>query len=176
MAGTHLLEPESNVYNLSFVPKSSRLLRGYGRMQGIAFRSGDGRFERRTISEAVDEACRTSDCYMVNRNRGSGTRILIDRLLGGRRPRGYAVEARSHNAVAAALQQGRADWGVLIAPVAADYGLSFIPLIAEQFDFVIPENRWDRPAVVAFRALLETPDVRRRLETAGFDLSQRTSP
>ena len=53
---------------------------------------------------------------MVNRNRGSGTRILIDRLLAGRRPRGYAVEARSHNAVAAALQQSRADWGVVIEP------------------------------------------------------------
>lgn len=176
VAGTHLLEPESNVYNLSFVPGGSRLLRGYGRMQGVAYRPGDGRFEGRTTAEAVDEACRTSDCFMVNRNRGSGTRILIDRLLGGRRPRGYAVEARSHNAVAAALQQGRADWGVVIAPVAADYGLGFIPLNAEQFDFVIPESRWDRPAVVAFRKLLESPEVRRRLADVGFDLNERPQP
>jgi putative molybdopterin biosynthesis protein len=176
VAGTHLLDPESNVYNLSFVPKSSRLLRGYGRMQGIAYRPGDRRFDERTTAQAVDEACRTSDCCMVNRNRGSGTRILIDRLLAGRRPRGYAVEARSHNAVAAALQQGRADWGVVIAPVAADYGLCFLPLTAEQFDFVIPEIRWDRPAVAAFRELLESPEIRRRLADVGFDLTERPQP
>ena len=52
---------------------------------------------------------------MVNRNPGSGTRILIDRLLGGARPAGYAVQPKSHNAVAAAVAQGRADWGVAIA-------------------------------------------------------------
>ena len=165
LAGTHLLDPDSNVYNVSFVPKSARLLSGYGRMQGIAFRSGDRRFEGKSTNAAIEEACRASDCHMVNRNRGSGTRILIDRLLGGRRPRGYAVKARSHNAVAAALQQGRADWGLVIAPIARDYGLGFIPLSAEQFDFVIPEARWDRPAVVAFRELLETRDVRADWQT-----------
>jgi molybdopterin molybdotransferase/putative molybdopterin biosynthesis protein len=176
LAGTHLLDPESNVYNVSFVPRNARLLRGYGRMQGIAFRPGDRRFEGKSTAEAIDEACRARDCHMVNRNRGSGTRILIERLLAGRRPRGYAVEARSHNAVAAALQQGRADWGLVIAPVATDYGLSFIPLNAEQFDFVIPESRWDRPAVAAFRDLLEAPDVRRRLAEAGFDMNGGRQP
>ncbi len=100
----------------------------------------------------MESVSRDPECYLVNRNRGSGTRILIDRLLAGRRPRGYAVEARSHNAVAAALQQGRADWGVLIAPVAAPYGLAFVPLSEERFDLVIPGSRWDRPAVAAFRA------------------------
>jgi putative molybdopterin biosynthesis protein len=139
-------------------------------MQGIAYRPGDRRFEGRGVAAAIDAACREGDCVMVNRNRGSGTRILIDRLLAGRRPPGYAVEARSHNAVAAALQQGRADWGVLIAPVAAAYGLAFLPLSEERFDFVIPDRRWDRPAVAAFRQLLETPEVRRRLAAAGFRL------
>ncbi len=110
---------------------------------------------------------------MVNRNRGSGTRILIDRLLGASRPRGYAVEARSHNAVAAALQQGRADWGIVIAPVARAYDLGFIPMSVEQFDFVIPENRWDRPAVAAFRELLTDRAVRGRLMEAGFQLDER---
>ena len=55
---------------------------------------------------------------MVNRNQGSGTRILIDRLLAGARPRGYAVQASNHNAVAAAVAQGRADWGLAIESVA----------------------------------------------------------
>jgi putative molybdopterin biosynthesis protein len=55
---------------------------------------------------------------MVNRNAGSGTRILIDRLLEGAQPRGYAVQPRSHNAVVAAVAQGRADWGVAIRSAA----------------------------------------------------------
>jgi putative molybdopterin biosynthesis protein len=167
LAGIHLLDPETNQYNRPFLPAGARLLPGYGRMQGIAYRPGDRRFEGRSMTEAIDAAVR-GDCHMVNRNRGSGTRILIDRLLAERRPPGYAVEARSHNAVAAALQQGRADWGVVIAPVAAAYGLAFRPLSEERFDFVIPEGRWDRPAVAAFRELMETPAVRRRLAEAGF--------
>ena len=54
---------------------------------------------------------------MVNRNQGAGTRILIDQLLGPARPDGYWNQPRSHNAVAAAVAQKRADWGVTIAPV-----------------------------------------------------------
>ncbi|HZW31678.1 MAG TPA: molybdopterin biosynthesis protein [Isosphaeraceae bacterium] len=176
LAGIHLLDAETNQYNRPFLPAGATLLPGYGRMQGIAYRRGDGRFEGRSVTEAVDAACRGGDCHLVNRNRGSGTRILIDRLLAGRRPPGYAVEARSHNAVAAALQQGRADWGVLIAPVAAAYELAFLPLSEERFDFVIPDHRWDRPAVAAFRELLTTPEVRGRLARAGFHLDPETTP
>ena len=173
IAGIHLLDLESNEFNRAFVPRGARLVAGYGRMQGLAFRRDDGRFQGRDATAMIEQSTRDDGCLMVNRNRGSGTRILIDRLLGARRPRGYAVEARSHNAVAAALEQGRADWGVVIAPVAEAYDLGFIPLSAEQFDFVIPENRWDRPAVAAFRALLTDPGVRRRLREAGFQLDER---
>ena len=76
---------------------------------------------------------------MVNRNQGSGTRILIDRLLEGARPPGYAVQARSHNAVAAAVAQGRADWGVAIESVARPAGLGFLPISHERYDFVVPK-------------------------------------
>ena len=67
------------------------------------------------LKDAIDAiAAATSDpsCVMVNRNQGSGTRALIDRLLAGTRPAGYAVQPRNHNAVAAAVLQERADWGV----------------------------------------------------------------
>ncbi len=64
---------------------------------------------------------------MINRNAGSGTRILIDRLLQGDRPAGYANQAKTHNAVAAAIVQERADWGVAIVTVARQYGLGFLP-------------------------------------------------
>ena len=62
---------------------------------------------------------------MVNRNAGAGTRVLIDQLLAGARPPGYSNQPRSHNAVAAAVAQGRADWGVAIVRVARLYGLGF---------------------------------------------------
>lgn len=169
LAGLHLLDPATDTYNLPYLPESVRLLSGYGRMQGLVFRPGDARFEGRAPAEAVAAALADPGAAMVNRNRGSGTRILIDGLLDGARPPGYAVEARSHNAVAAAVAQGRADWGVAIAPVAAAYGLSFSPLRAERYDFAIPSDRWDRPAVVAFRRVLESPEGRRRLTDLGFD-------
>src|SRR5262249_19983421 len=108
---------------------------------------------------------------MVNRNRGSGTRILVDRLLGSARPTGYFVEARSHNAVAAAVAQGRADWGVAIASVARPLGLGFLPLQAEHYDFVAPVFRLSRPAVLAFLELLREPPVRQSLGELGFSVS-----
>ncbi len=137
-------------------------------MQGLVFRPGDDRFEGKSVAAQSDGRIEDPDCLMVNRNRGSGTRVLIDQLLAGRRPPGFAVEVRSHNAVAAAVTQQRADWGLAIAPVAHSYGLAFTPLRVEQYDFAIPEARWDRPAVVAFRAMLEAPETRRALTTAGF--------
>jgi putative molybdopterin biosynthesis protein len=130
--------------------------------------AGDGRFEGLAIAEAVRRALDDPGCVLVNRNRGSGTRLLIDELLAGRRPPGFAVEARSHNAVAAAVAQGRADWGLAIAPVAASYGLGFLPVREERYDFAIPLDRWDRPAVAAFRGLLDDPDVRKRLVELGM--------
>ena len=91
---------------------------------------------------------------MVNRNAGAGTRVLIDKLLAGARPPGYANQPRSHNAVAAAVAQGRADWGVAIEPVAKLYGLGFLPLAPEHYDFLLVESRRERPAVQAFLAAL----------------------
>ena len=107
------------------------LVRGYGRLQGIVFRPGDARFEGRTAREADRRRAGSDpDCVMVNRNQGSGTRVLIDRLLGGARPPGYAVQPRNHNAVAAAVAQGRADWGVTLETVARSAGLGFLPVQA----------------------------------------------
>ncbi|MFO0889457.1 MAG: molybdopterin biosynthesis protein [Isosphaeraceae bacterium] len=170
LAGIHLLDPATDTYNAPFLPPGVRLLRGYDRMQGLVFRPGDERFEGKSVAEALGRVLHDTDCLMVNRNRGSGTRVLIDRLLEGRRPPGWAVEVRSHNAVAAAVGQQRADWGVAIAPVARAYGLGFTPLRVERYDFAIPEARWDRPAVATFRALLAEGGTRRALVDAGFVL------
>lgn len=168
LAGIHLLDPDSNTYNIPFVSSSEVLLPGYGRLQGIVYRPGDGRFEGRAVSEAVANALADPDCVLVNRNRGSGTRVLLDQLLGEARPPGYWTEARSHNAVAAAVAQGRADWGLAIATVAGPTGLSFLPFRAEQFDFIVPRSRWERPALQAFRSLLGESGTRAALSALGF--------
>lgn len=138
-------------------------------MQGIVYRRGDVRVAGKSAHEAVAAAVQDSDCVMVNRNSGSGTRVIVDKILGDHRPPGYAVQTKSHNAVAAAVQQGRADWGVAIKTVTDQYGLDFMALQAEKYDFVIPKARLERPAVRAFRALLADPSIRRQLQGMGFD-------
>jgi putative molybdopterin biosynthesis protein len=168
LAGVHLLDPKTDTYNRPFLTDAVELLPGYGRIQGIVFRRGEGRFEGRDVSGAVAAALADAECVLVNRNRGSGTRVLIDGLLGTARPAGYFTEARSHNAVAAAVAQGRADWGVAIEPVADAYGLGFLPMRAEQYDFVIPKARRSRLAVQAFIALLADPATRHALTKRGF--------
>ncbi len=105
---------------------------------------------------------------MVNRNQGSGTRILIDRLLKGRRPAGYAVQPGTHSAVAAAVLQKRADWGVAIEAVARANGLGFIPVQDEHYDFVIPESRRQRPAVLRFLELLREQNTQEQLSNLGL--------
>jgi putative molybdopterin biosynthesis protein len=168
LAGIHLLDPHTDTYNRPFLTPDLELVPGYGRLQGIVYRKGDARFEGRGVDEALAAALADPACVLVNRNRGSGTRLLIDRLLGNKRPPGYLAEPRSHNAVAAAVAQGRADWGVAIAPVARAYGLGFIPLREERYDFVIPLARRQRPAVRAFIDLLAAPATRRSLAAMGF--------
>jgi putative molybdopterin biosynthesis protein len=108
---------------------------------------------------------------MVNRNQGSGTRILIDGLLAGARPSGYAIQASNHNAVAAAVAQGRADWGLAIESVARGNGLGFLPYKDEQYDFVIPKARRERPAVKAFIELLAEQSTRQHLAQLGFTMA-----
>lgn len=168
IAGVHLLEPGSETYNRPFLGEGLELVPGYRRMQGILYRPGDARFAGKSSREAVAVAAEDPECAMVNRNPGSGTRILTDRLLAGREPAGYGVQAHSHNAVAAAVAQGRADWGMAIETVASDYGLGFLAVQEEHYDFVVPGSRLEREPVRVFRALLAEPSVREQLEARHF--------
>lgn len=171
LAGIHLLDEATQVYNRPFVSAGLRLVEGYRRLQGIVYRPADPRFQVATPAQAVAAALADPECVMINRNRGSGTRILIDRLLAGAQPSGYSIEARSHNAVAAAVAQDRADWGVAIQIVAQQSGLGFLPLQEEHFDFVIPQSRWHRPVVQAFLAILHEAGAREHLATLGFGVN-----
>jgi putative molybdopterin biosynthesis protein len=168
LAGIHLLEPASGEYNRPWLTPTLRLVAGYDRMQGIVLRSDDRRLSQKSLTDLSAAIREDKSFRMVNRNAGSGTRVLIDRLLGDVRPLGYAVQPRSHHAVAAAVAQGRADWGVCIETVARNAGLDFLPLQVERYDFVIPVTRWDRPAVQAFIRLLDDPRVRARLNELGY--------
>jgi len=168
IAGVHLLDPKSNEYNRPFLTPALQLVTGYGRLQGIVFRHGDAHFEGRSAQGAMAIAVSDPACVMVNRNQGSGTRVLIDRMLGGVKPHGYAVQPRNHNAVAAAVVQGRADWGMTLDTVARNAGLGFLPVQEEQYDFIVPRSRANRPGVVAFMSLLQQPSTREALARLGM--------
>jgi putative molybdopterin biosynthesis protein len=165
-APIHLLDPASGRYNEPFLDAGLRLLPGYTRLQGVVTRAEETR--------ETEELLADPKLRMVNRNRGSGTRILIEGLLAGRRPPGYAYEPRSHYAVAAAVAQGRAEWGVAIESVARAAGLRFRPLRPERYDFAVPVDRWERPALAALRRLLASEGpLRRELAAMGFHAEPR---
>ncbi len=207
LAGVHLLDPETGVYNRPFLTDAVEFIEGYGRSQGIVFRRGDARFENCTREDVVamltssvgwgessrptdsdvdggsigrspphpnplphggGEGTKQTQLMMVNRNQGSGTRILIDRLLAGARPPGYAMQPTNHNAIAAAVAQGRADWGLAIESVARANGLGFLPYQEERYDFVASKSRIHRPAVQAFLELLSNAETRQKLTALGF--------
>ena len=168
VAGVHLYDRKSGEYNEPFLTDDLELVRGYERIQGIVHRPDDERFRGKSVDEVMAVAKHDPDCVMVNRNRGSGTRALIDELLGEVKPGGHPVESKSHHAVAAAVAQGRADWGVCIETVARDAGLGFIPVKEERYDFIIPRARLARPAVRRFIEILRGDAMRETLSSRGF--------
>jgi len=175
LAPVHLLDPAGETYNAHLLKPGLSLVRGWERMQGFVFRDGDSRFVGKSAEEALKAALADPNCLMVNRNAGAGTRILIDRLLAGARPPGYANQPRSHNAVAAAVAQDRADWGIAIESVARMYGLGFLPIAPEHYDFLIADSRRERPAVQAFLAALRDPAVRAAISAVGMRPSDESA-
>jgi putative molybdopterin biosynthesis protein len=171
IAAIHLMDPETGEYNRPFLTPALALVPGYRRLQGIVYRKGDPRFEGRSLEDAIAIAVKSSDCLMVNRNAGSGTRILTDRLLAGAKPPGYWSQPKSHNAVAAAVAQNRADWGIAIETVARRYGLGFIPAQDEHYDFIVPKSRAQRPPILRFQDVLADPEMRHEFARLGFNHS-----
>jgi len=168
LAPVHLVDPDSGVYNAHLLRPGLTLVKGWQRMQGFVHRLDDTRFAGRSAADAIKAAIADQKCLMVNRNAGAGTRVLIDKLLSGAKPAGYSNQPRSHNAVAATVAQGRADWGVAIAPVARLYGLGFLPIAPEDYDFLLVERRRDRPAVRAFLAALQDEATRAKVRALGM--------
>ena len=168
LAPVHLVDPATGLYNAYLRREGLSLVKGWQRMQGFVHRLDDARFAEPDAAGALAAALTDRRCLMVNRNAGSGTRVLIDRLLAGARPAGYSNQPRSHNAVAAAVAQGRADWGIAIESVARLYGLGFLPIAPEDYDFLLVERRRHRPAVEAFLAALRDPTVQESIRALGM--------
>ena len=173
VAPVHLIDPASGQYNVHLV--HARLDAG----TRLAAHAGHPVPARRQALRRPQRAGRTArprsptrPRLMVNRNAGSGTRVLVDKLLEGARPPGYANQPKSHNAVAAAIAQGRADWGLAIEPVAAMYGLGFLAVAPEHYDFLLVESRRERPAVQAFLAALRDETVRARIRAIGMEIRE----
>jgi putative molybdopterin biosynthesis protein len=168
LAPVHLLDPTSGIYNEHLTASGISLVPGWQRMQGFVHRPNDPRFQGKSAQEALKVALADPAALMVNRNAGAGTRVLIDQLLAGARPTGYGNQPRSHNAVTAAVAQSRADWGIAIESVARLYGLGFLPLTPEQYDFLLVEKRRARPAVKAFLEALRDPETRAAIRALGM--------
>lgn len=167
IAPIHLFDPATDEFNTPYLAQGMRLIPGWRRMQGIVFRPGDARFQGQSLAHALAILLADADAIMVNRNQGSGTRVLIDRMLGGARPPGYWNQPSSHNAVAASIAQGRADWGMAIRPVAEALGLGFLPVADELYDFAVWDDPRDGAAIAAFEAALAQSSA--DLRALGFD-------
>ena len=156
IATLHLKDRDSGIYNKPFVDDSMELIPGYPRKQGFVFRKDDKRFVNLTANKIVETVTADPSCLMINRNAGSGTRVLIDQLLDGGQPKGYFNTSSSHTAVVSSIEQNRADWGIAIEAIAGMYNdIAFVPVEDEQFDFLVPKSRMNRKAVRAFLKVLD---------------------
>ena len=142
-----IVDQASETYNETFMAAGLELVPGYRSMQGIVFRAGDKRFEGLRAHDAVRAALADPTCIMVSRNQGAGTDP--DRSAAWTaRPDGKWIAALD-NAVAAAVAQHCADWGMTIAPVAHAAGLGTSPWL-KTLRFRARGARRQRPAVQAF--------------------------
>ncbi len=151
IAGSHLLDADTGDYNWRYI---RRYLRGrevvvahfVQREQGILVPAGNPK----GIAGIADLG--RGDVAIVNRQSGAGTRMLLDHLmaragLSPGRVRGYERVETTHMAVAMAVAAGRADCGLGIFAAARLLGLDFIPLERERFDFIVPREHWEMPAI-----------------------------
>ncbi|ADI31734.1 molybdopterin biosynthesis protein [Staphylothermus hellenicus] len=168
IAPTHLLDEETLEYNAPFMEKfglksKAVLLRGYERRLGILVGKGNPK----NITGIKDFL--RNDIVIVNRTRGSGTRVYLDYILKKlaekenlslhdivEKINGYTYEVKTHTAVAAAIAQGRADAGIAVEMAAKMYNLDFIPLTWEKYDFLILRDRMNKKLVREFIDILKS--------------------
>ncbi|MBM2848596.1 MAG: molybdopterin biosynthesis protein [Anaerolineales bacterium] len=176
LAGSHLLDPDTGEYNVSYVKKYLPdtpvvLVTLVGREQGLIVKPGNPK-TLRTLADLGQP-----DVIFVNRQRGAGTRVLLDFEIEkiGLKPeeiRGYDREEYTHLAVAAAVASGVADCGLGIAAAARALELDFVPLFKERYDLIIPHEHYTSPLLRPLLDLLR--DARFREQVAalpGYDIA-----
>jgi putative molybdopterin biosynthesis protein len=176
LAGSHLLDPETGEYNLSYIAQylpdtPVKVITLVGREQGLMVRQGNPKGLRSL------EDLRREEVSFTNRQRGAGTRVLLDYHLSRQdipevAIRGYEQEEYTHLAVAAAVASGRSDCGMGIAAAAQALELDFVPLFQERYDLVIPVEHYESELL---RPLLDLLEDKRFREAAaampGYDVS-----
>jgi putative molybdopterin biosynthesis protein len=177
LAGSHLLDAESGDYNVSairqYLPDTPvRLVTWVGREQGLLVQKGNPR----QIQSLADLT--RPDVRFINRQRGAGTRVLLDyhlKLLhiGFDEVAGYAQEEYTHLGVAAAVASGRADCGLGITAAAYALNLDFIPLYNERYDLVIPCEHLTGSLLTPLFDLMQEAAFRQSVAALpGYDVSQ----
>lgn len=172
---THLLDEETGIYNESYIrllfPNQEMLLvKGVGRIQGLMVAPGNPLNIR-----GVEDLTRVR---FVNRQRGAGTRVLLDYKLkqAGISPsevEGYDAEAATHMAVAAQVAGGEADCGMGVYSAAHTMGLDFIPVGKEEYDFAMRPEIYEIPEIKCFLRLLTSDEFREKLvELGGYSFDR----
>jgi len=175
LAGSHLLDPETGEFNLRYIreylPDTPVVVVALvGRQQGLLVQPGNPR-NIRTLQDLA-----RPDVSFINRQRGAGTRVLLDYHLTNLRVafeeiRGYNQEEYTHLAVAAAVASGRADCGLGIAAAAQALDLDFVPLFQERYDLVIPREYYQSELLAPLLDLLKQDDFRQAVAALpGYDI------
>jgi putative molybdopterin biosynthesis protein len=115
----------------------------------------------------------------VNRNRGSGTRVWLDRLLAVAgvdplRVAGYDDEVMTHDAAALAIAEGAADLALGILPAATAHGLDFVPLVEERYDLVTPREHYESELLAPLLDLLKDEAFKREIDDLGGYVTRET--
>ncbi|MBQ9662045.1 MAG: molybdopterin biosynthesis protein [Oscillospiraceae bacterium] len=170
-AGIHLLDTETGVYNRSYIRKyfprgGVYLVRCVGRQQGLMLQKGNP-LSLRSFEDITKEGLR-----YVNRQKGSGTRVLMDYLCAkhnvpAEKIYGYEREEMTHNAVAVQIASDSADAGMGIYSTAKLYDLDFLPICVEEYDLLIPGDAWHNAAVRQLIATLQSPAFAARINAMG---------
>ena len=176
IAGVHLLDEKTGTYNVPFIEKfglknKAVLVRGYIREQGFIVAKGNPK-DFQGFPDLLRE-----DVRFINRNKGSGTRTLIDielKKLARKlnlsfeelisKIKGYDVEAKTHSAVASAVLHGKADVGLGIRTVAEMFNLEFIPVAEENYDFLIFIDSVNKQSTKLFLEILKSEEFKMKLK------------
>ena len=178
VAGSHLLDTTDGSYNVSYIKKylsqtNVRLIHLVQRDQGLIVRRGNPK----SIKGIEDLARR--EISFINRQPGSGTRILLDYRLNqiGLNPEdinGYRHEEFTHMAVAVSVLSGMVDTGLGIYAAAKALELDFIPVVTEAYDLIIPQAYFESESIQSMLEIINSPDFQHRAEELGGYSTQKT--